>query len=65
MDTIGFLDPVRSARANSGGTWRIGTVLSRDTDRDFLATLPYTRPIGRETSAGYFGTGVRNATYGC
>jgi two-component system phosphate regulon sensor histidine kinase PhoR len=42
METIGFLDPVRSAPAASWDTRRIGSPLSRDADRadsDFSATL--------------------------
>ena len=42
MDTIGFLDPVRSAPASSWDTWHIGSALSRDAgqvDSDFSATL--------------------------
>jgi len=42
METIGFLDPVRSAPAAGWETPRIGSALSRDADHagsDFLATL--------------------------
>ena len=42
MEAIGFLDPVRSAPAARGGTWRIGGALSREADEadsDFSATL--------------------------
>ena len=42
METIGFLDPVRSAPAISWGTRHIGSALNREAsqaDSDFSATL--------------------------